>query len=172
MPLSTRKLLDTKQRPSAAERRGGIRIVVAEILSVCKKTGKRHIAEIARKMVIQYPKSFRDEIEGQVVGTGYDSLIKQLMSRIDNYTRLQAPPAKKRTSESGSPDSVKKGRKDEYGCVNSKPVLLAGETKQLQKQKQEELIMMFNNRDKDLKKMEKLMLETLPSQRKDILLGL
>ncbi|KAI9516295.1 hypothetical protein NQZ68_017498, partial [Dissostichus eleginoides] len=37
-------------------------------------------------MVIQYPKSFRDEIEGQVVGTGYDSLTKQMLSRIDNYT--------------------------------------------------------------------------------------
>lgn len=35
-----------------------IRIVVAEILNVCKKPGKRHITEIARKMVIRYPKSF------------------------------------------------------------------------------------------------------------------
>ena len=66
MPSSTRKVLDT-------ERREIIRIVVAEITAVCKKPGKRHITEIAREMVICYPKSFRDEIEGQVVGTGYDT---------------------------------------------------------------------------------------------------
>ncbi|KAL7839335.1 hypothetical protein SRHO_G00259930 [Serrasalmus rhombeus] len=76
MSSNTRKLLDTEKRLSAAERREVIRIVTAEILTMCKKPGKRHITEIARKMIIRYPKSFRDEIQGQVVGTGYDSLVK------------------------------------------------------------------------------------------------
>lgn len=172
MPSSTIKLLDTEKRPSAAERREVIRIMVAEILTVCKQPGKRHITEIARKMVIRYPKSFRDEIEGQVVGTGYDSLVKQFMSRIDNYRRLQAPPAQKRLSESGSPDNAKKERKDAYGCINPEPELPAGETKQLQKEKQEELMKMFKNKDKDAKKIERLMVETFPSQRRDILSGM
>lgn len=166
---STRQVLDNEQRPSAAQRREIVRIVVAEVVTVCKKPGKRHITEIARKMVIHYPKSFRDEIEGQVVGTGYDSLVKQLMSRLDNFKRLQAP-TKKRFSESGCPENIKKGRKDAYGCINPDPELPIGETKQLQEQKQEELINMFKNQDKDEKKMEKLMLET--SQRRDILSGL
>lgn len=64
MPSSTRKLLDTEKRLSAAERREVIRIMAAEILTVYKKSGKRHISEIARKMVIPYPKSFQDEIKG------------------------------------------------------------------------------------------------------------
>ncbi len=85
IPSSTKKLLDDEKRPSAAERREVMRILVAEILAVCKKPGKRHITEISRQIVMQYPKSFRDEIEGQVVGTGYDSLVKQLVSWIDNY---------------------------------------------------------------------------------------
>ena len=72
-PQVQKKVLDTERRPSAAERREIIRIVVAEITALCKKPGKRHITEIAREMVICYPKSFRDEIEGQVVGTGYDT---------------------------------------------------------------------------------------------------
>lgn len=38
-------------------------------------SGDSHMAEIERKIVIRYLKSFRDEIE---VGTGYDSLVKQL----------------------------------------------------------------------------------------------
>lgn len=63
-------------------------------------------------------------------------------------------------------------RKDAYGCINPDPELPTGETKQLQEQKQEELINMFKNKDKDEKKMEKLMLETFPLQRRDILSGL
>lgn len=86
-------------------------------------------------MVIHYPQTFRDELEGQVVGTGFDSLVKQLMSHIDNFRRLQAPPTctKKRFSESVSPENVKKGRKDAYVCINPEP-----EVKQnkLQEQKQ------------------------------------
>lgn len=168
---SARQLLENNQRPSAAERREIVRVVVGEVLSVCKKPGKRHIAEIARQMVIRYPKSFRDEIEGQVVGTGYDSLVKQLMSRIDNFRRLQTP-TNKRVSESGRPENVKKGRKDAYGCINPDPELPSSETKQLQDQKQEELINMFKNKDKDEKRVEKLMVETFPSQRRDLLSGL
>ena len=100
------------------------------------------------------------------------TLVKQLISRMDNYRRLQAPPAQKRLSESGSPDNAKKVHKDAYGCINPEPKLLAGETKQLQKQKQEELLKIFKNKDKDPENIERLMMETFPSQRKDILSGL
>ncbi|KAL1249112.1 hypothetical protein QQF64_022430 [Cirrhinus molitorella] len=123
LPSSTRQTLDNAQRPSAAERREVIRIVAAEVLTICKKPGKRHLVEIARQMVIRYPKSFRDEIEGQVVGAGFDSLVKQLMSRIDNIRRLQTPLAKRRSSVSGSAENVKKARKDAYGCINPDPNL-------------------------------------------------
>uniref|UniRef100_A0A8C5CYA4 Uncharacterized protein n=1 Tax=Gadus morhua TaxID=8049 RepID=A0A8C5CYA4_GADMO len=171
MPSSTRQLLDNGKRPSAAQRRDIIRIVASEVLTVCKKPGKKHINEISRKMVLCYPKSFRDEIEGQIVGTGYDSLVKQLISRLDNCRRLQASTAQKRLPESCSPDNVKRVCKDAYGCINSEPVLSPGETK-LQKQKQEELVKMFKNKDKDAKKIERLMVETFPSQRRDVLSAL
>lgn len=117
MRSSTRKLLDGEKRSFAAERREVIRIVGAEILTVCKKTDKRHIIEIARKMLICYPKSFRDETEGQVVGTGYDSLVKQFMSWIDNCKWLLAPFTQKRFSEGSSPVDTKKECKDAYGCI-------------------------------------------------------
>ena len=171
MPSSTRQLLDNGKRPSAAQRRDIIRIVASEVLTVCKKPGKKHINEISRKMVLCYPKSFRDEIEGQIVGTGYDSLVKQLISRLDNCRRLQASTAQKRLPESCSPDNVKRVCKDAYGCINSEPVLSPGETK-LQKQKQEELVKMFKNKDKDAKKIERLLVETFPSQRRDVLSAL
>ncbi|KAK0134929.1 hypothetical protein N1851_029255 [Merluccius polli] len=170
IPSTTKKLLEDGKRPSDSQRREVVRVLVAEILAVCNKPGKRHITEIARKMVLQYPTSFRDVIEGQVVGTGYDSLTKQFISRIDNYRRLQAKPARKRLPEDASPTDAKK-TKDAYGCVNSDPVLPPGETKQMQKEKQEELLKMFMHKDKDAKKIERLMVETFPSQRRDIMSG-
>lgn len=59
-----------------------------------------------------------------------------------------------------------------YGCINPDPELPAGETTDKQKQKQEELMNMFKNNYNDAKKIERLMVETLPSQRRDILSGL
>ncbi|KAF3844584.1 hypothetical protein F7725_007747 [Dissostichus mawsoni] len=118
-------------------------------------------------MVIQYPKSFRDEIEGQVVGTGYDSLTKQMLSRIDNYRRIQSP-LQKRQSE-GETNDPKKRRKDSYGCINSEPELPAGETNTMQKQKQLELKRMFDENARDANTIERLMVETFHSQRRDIL---
>lgn len=86
--FDTRKLLYTEKRPSTAERREVIRIVVAEIVVVYKKPGKRHITKIAQKTVICSPKSFQDEIEGQDDGTGHDSLVEQFRSRADSYKGL------------------------------------------------------------------------------------
>lgn len=98
--------------------------------------------------------------------------MKQFISPNDNWRHLQTPPAQKRLSESHTPDNAKKACKDAYGSINPDPELLAGETKDKQKQKQEELMNMFKNKDNDAKKIERLMVETLPSQRRDILSGL
>lgn len=166
LPTSIRKLLDKEQKPSHSQRLEIIRIMVDEIMVVCNNPGKKHMTEIARKMVVRYPKSFRDEIEGQVVGGGCGSLVKQLVSRADNQKRLQAPV--KRLSESASSVDAKKMRTSAYGCINPNPELPVGESKQMQKEKQEELKKMFEANSKDAKKMERLMVETFPSQRRDM----
>ena len=64
-----------------------VRISTAEILATSKTPGKKHLREVARKMVLDYPKSFKDIIEAEVVGSGYDSLTRQLQCRVDNYKR-------------------------------------------------------------------------------------
>ncbi|KAA0701610.1 hypothetical protein E1301_Tti022476 [Triplophysa tibetana] len=78
MPASFMEKLQNGERPSCSEKRQLVRIVASEILEVSKCPAKKHVSEIARQMVIAYPKSFRDEINSQVVGSGYDSLLKQL----------------------------------------------------------------------------------------------
>lgn len=98
-------------------------------------------------MVIAYPKSFRDEINSQVVGSGYDSLLKQLMCRIDNFKRAKAIS----TPLCGTLEVSTKKRKLLYGCINSDPQLLVGETSELQQEKKEKLLVMFQNNESDVK---------------------
>lgn len=90
------------------------------------------------------------------------------MFRIDNRKRLHPPPTIKRLAEGGGPENAKRKCKDEYGCVYSDLKLSVGETRQLQKEKQEELLNMHKNKDKNSKKIEQLILETSSSQRRDL----
>lgn len=64
-----------------------IRLVVAEMMKVCASPSKQASTEVAKKMVAKYPQSLQDVIEGDVVGSGYHSLVKQLQVRIKNAKR-------------------------------------------------------------------------------------
>ncbi|MGL5901447.1 MAG: hypothetical protein ACRCZO_02075 [Cetobacterium sp.] len=114
MPASFMKKIKSGERPSCSERRQLVRTVASEILGVSKRPSKKHVSEIARKITIAYPKSFRDEIDSQIVGSGYDSLIKQLVYRIDNLKRAKATTR----SLCDMPEKSKR-RKSEYGFINS-----------------------------------------------------
>jgi len=80
LPAVVRKKLHNQERPTARERREVICIITAEILATCKTPAMKHLSEVAWKMVLEYPKTFKDIIEGEVVGSGYNSLTKQLQS--------------------------------------------------------------------------------------------
>ncbi|XP_039456291.1 uncharacterized protein LOC120433673 [Oreochromis aureus] len=51
-----------------------------------------------------YPKSLQDVIEGDVVGQGYHSLVKQIQARIENVKRSTLPVLQKR-KQGGSDDT-------------------------------------------------------------------
>lgn len=167
MSASFMRKMKNGERPSCSERRQLVRIVASEILEVCKYPAKKHVLEIARNIVITYPKSFRDEINSQVIGSGYDSLLKQLVCRIDNL---------KRTNATTSPlcatlEASTKKRKVEYGCINFDPQLPVGDTSELQLAKKEQLLEMFKNNESNVKTITNLMTSTYTSQRNDILSG-
>lgn len=69
---------------------------------VAKNTAKKHLSEVARKVVIAYPKSFKDIIGDEIVGSGHDSLTKQLLCRVDNYKRNDTLGKQKSTPDDGS----------------------------------------------------------------------
>ena len=76
--------LERQKRPSARLRREMVRIIVSEMMKICKNPTKRITTEIAKRMVAKYPKSLEDVIDGDVIGLGFHSLVKQLQSRIEN----------------------------------------------------------------------------------------
>ncbi|KAG7501123.1 hypothetical protein JOB18_040511 [Solea senegalensis] len=68
-----------------------------------------------RKMVLEYPKSFKDIIEGEVVGSGYDSLAKQLQCSVGNYKRSEMLGKKRIIPDDIS--MVPENKKQQKDCV-------------------------------------------------------
>ncbi|XP_042230004.1 uncharacterized protein LOC121871659 [Homarus americanus] len=137
--------LEKGMRPNPPARREMVRILVDEISKVCKKKGKKALTTIAHKIVKQYPKSFQDEINGTIVGTGFDSLLKQLQLRFDNVNRKSNGQSMKRKKDdvmaddedlSAAKTSQKDAKHDKHGCINYMPIDYPdGETKVSQRNK-------------------------------------
>lgn len=87
----------------------------------------------------------QDEIEGNVIGTGYDSILKHIQTKFENINRKTAEfSVKRKHNESAEGEgellevgsSHKKSLCDEYGCINYLPVhYLEGETEETQESK-------------------------------------
>ncbi len=97
--------LERGKRPGTKLRRQMVRIVVTEMMQKCPHVGKKHSIDVATKMVAKYPSSLQDVIEGDIVGTGYHSLVKQLQNRIENVRRTSTPKIRKRKRKHQTDDS-------------------------------------------------------------------
>ncbi|XP_076857374.1 uncharacterized protein LOC143511681 [Brachyhypopomus gauderio] len=166
--------LERQKRPSARQRREMVRIVVSEMMKICQNPTKHNTTEIAKMMVARYPKSLQDVIDGDVIGPGYHSLVKQLQARVENVKRPDTPKVIKRKAASNDDDTdeipaEQKARvQDTYGCISWEPKHLPlSETVESQLEKKEEMKMLFkNNYSTDVVK--KLVKSTYYTQRKDI----
>ena len=127
-------------------------------------------------MVSKYPKSLQDVIEGDVIGQGYHSLVKQLQNRIENMKRSTTPKIRKRryrTDDSDTDDSdtdevppeKRAAIQDTYGCITWDPKFLPlGETPESQKEKREKM----KRPDVNSEELKSLMKNTFYSQRKEV----
>lgn len=73
-----------------------VRIVVREMMQKSSHISKRHTTIVAKKIVATYPKSLQDVIEGDIIRSGYHSLVKQLQNRIENAKRFTTTKTRKR----------------------------------------------------------------------------
>ncbi|XP_041960351.1 uncharacterized protein LOC121718957 [Alosa sapidissima] len=126
-------------------------------------------------MVAKYPKSLQDVIEGDVIGSGYHSLVEQLQNRFENVRRCTAPKIRKRkrrADESDTDDSPPERRaviQDTYGCINWDPKSMPlGEGQESQRQNKEKLQTLSLQTDPDPEEVTLLMRSTFYAQRKQV----
>uniref|UniRef100_A0AAY4B042 Uncharacterized protein n=1 Tax=Denticeps clupeoides TaxID=299321 RepID=A0AAY4B042_9TELE len=167
--------LERQKRPSARQRREMVRIVVSEMMKICKNPTKHNTTEIAKRMVAKYPKSLQDVIDGDVIGLGYHSLVKQLKSRVENVKRPDTPRIRKRKAASDDNDTdeipaeQKASVQDTYGCVSWEPKHLPlSETVESQVEKKEEMRKLFKEINYNIDVVKELVKCTYFTQRKDI----
>ena len=116
-----------KERPFPADRREMIRVVVDDIVKICRKPTRRQLVVIAAKFVEDYPQSFEDKLEDMVIGTGYNSILSQLEQRFANTNR----PMLQSKRNSSSPDRKKK-HSCSYGTKEFQPELPSDENEESQ----------------------------------------
>uniref|UniRef100_A0AAR2LM09 Uncharacterized protein n=1 Tax=Pygocentrus nattereri TaxID=42514 RepID=A0AAR2LM09_PYGNA len=173
-PEALMQCLERGKRPIPSLRREMIRIVAAEMMKACPSPTKHASTEIAKKLVGKYPQSLKDVIEGDVVGTGYHSLVKQLQARIDNKKRHATPRIHKRKSLSNSdtdevPAVMKASVQDTYGCVKwDMKFMPVTETLESQNEKKGKMRFLWEQATFNPDEVKELMESTYYSQRKAI----
>ncbi|XP_041946353.1 uncharacterized protein LOC121707694 [Alosa sapidissima] len=175
LPEELMQCLAREKRPSPKLRREMVRIVVSAVMKICNNPTKQNATEIAKRMVTRYPKSLQDVIEGDVVGSGFDSLAKQLQVRVENTKRQNTPKIKRRKhgSDEDDTDEITAAQRatvqDTYGCVKWDPKYLqVSETLESQKVKKETLKKMYEEMNYNAEEVKKLVLATYFSQRGEI----
>ena len=172
-PEALTQALEREKRPNPSLRKEMVRIVVREMMKVTTSLSKKNATDVARKLVAKYPKSLQDVIEGDVIGTGYGSLVKQIQNRIENVKRPTTPKIKKRKSHDSDTDEVPPEKRaaiqDTYGCVRWHVKFMPlGETAETQQQKKNELKNLFSQNEQSTGPLKMLMKSTFYSQRQDV----
>ncbi|KAI9535001.1 hypothetical protein NQZ68_007086 [Dissostichus eleginoides] len=174
-PEELMQTLERGKRPSPQMRREMVRILVCEMKRKSTRLSKIHTIEVAKKIVAKYPTSLQDIIEGDVIGPGYHSLVKQLQNRIENVKRSTTPKIRKRkngTDESDTdevPPEQRAAIQDTYGCIKwDLKFLPLGETEESQQEKKEKLRVMSKQTDVNPEEVKLLMKSTFYTQRKQV----
>ena len=175
LPEELLQSLERKRRPRPRLRREMVRIVVSEMMTMCNSPTKKNTTEIGKRMVSRYPESLRDVIEGDVIESGYHSIVKQLQSRVENVKRPNTPKITKRKAASDEYDTEeipaeKRARvQDTYGCINWEPKYLPlSETVESQQEQKEKMKKMSEEMSYNTDNVKKLVQSTYYTQRKDI----
>ena len=125
-------------------------IVVDVAMSCSQEVAKKQLAVLAHRAVQLYPNSLEDRINGSLVGTGYDSLLRQMIFRTENVNRSTSQKRKSNDPQQSTSAEVagppKKKKRDAYGCISFQPDMVVGMEDEVALEKQY-LKDMFTNPD-------------------------
>ncbi|XP_071838988.1 uncharacterized protein [Apostichopus japonicus] len=169
IPRKTIHILERNERLPPRIRKEFVRLVVDNIID-CKGATYPRTSELrlyASQIVSKY-KTLGDHLDGVVVGTGYESLLKQFVNRVDNLGRSVVQGSLKRKALAGC-KSPKERLADQYGCVNWQPESLPeGESGESQRKIMNELKSLWESGTGKTKDVKNKMIHTYATQRKDI----
>ena len=174
-PEALMQCLIREKRPSPRLRREMICIVVSEMMQACASPSKQASTEVAKKIVAKYPRSLQDVIEGDVVGAGHHSLVKQFQARIENVRHFSAQKVRKRKQGSDEydteeiPAEQKAATQDTYGCIKwDVKFMPVSETPKSLQEKRDKIKVLSEQTNVSPEEVETLMKCTYYSQRKDV----
>ena len=125
-----------------------IRVLAVDICKKAQKPARRQLAFVASKIVLQYPESFQDKLDDIIVGTGYNSILKQLEHRFQNINRPHKRCTSSDDTESEPQSKQRRGAAtSSYGtdAAEYAPTLPDTEDESTQKEKQKELQDMYTH---------------------------
>jgi hypothetical protein len=171
--------LQNNCRPSLRQRREFVRAVAQEIRKVTPKPGRHNLRIIAAKIVAQWPGCFEDKIGDVLIGSGIESLLRQLEKGVDNINRgkMAGRAYRKRDVEKrltlvkpAAAVKVKTTSIDLYGCIDGNPISMPkGETAATLEEKRNVMVRIHQDTSKrDDQQILNLMSITYYSQRKMI----
>ncbi|XP_036973995.1 uncharacterized protein LOC119030475 isoform X2 [Acanthopagrus latus] len=146
MPPSLKTAIQNGKRPSPADRRQMIRVLVDDMRKIEVNPSRAQCLIIARNIVRQYPQSFTDAMDDRktTVGAGHESLLYQIKTRIEHLNRNNTV-AHHRKAKNGHGDQPQRGPADTYGCTQWQPELPPEETEVSLENKRQKLIAIFSH---------------------------
>ena len=174
MPEELMTSLKHGRRPSPSLRKEMVRIVIADLYNLNLPLPRTTVLRaLAQEAVRKYPNSLRDEVDGMILGSGYDSLLSQFLNRVDNVSRPRhgCHELKRKADNAAEADSAgstaSNQKRDSYGCLNWQPLSLPeGETEESQMTIKEELKELHKSEPHvDRREVETKMAKTYASQR-------
>ncbi|XP_073688519.1 uncharacterized protein [Garra rufa] len=176
MPSGIKLGIANKKRPSPADRRKLVRVLV-DYMQKCEVNPSKWQCEVVVKnFVKQYPDSFADVLaDGTKIGSGYASLLLQVKTRVEhvnrNNTLARRRKERQRSSCGGTHQSSRRPA-DQYGCVSWQPELLpAGENDDTLEEKRKQMLLLHSTEGSSgasRGELYKLMEVTYYRQRRDI----
>lgn len=120
MPPRLNTAIQNGKRPSPADRRQLIRVLVDDMWKIEVNPSRAQCLIIARDIVQQYPQSFMDTMDDgrTTVGAGYESLLCQIKTRIEHLNRNNTL-ARRRTSKDANGAKPQRGPADTYTVAHN-----------------------------------------------------